>query len=111
MLATLAHDDGRPGVLAHRQDAAGRDVGVLEQVEGDEPIVGARLGVGQDVRQLLQMPGSEQVLDRCDGLEGQDSQGFGFHLQELAPGGLDHADPLACHEAVRGVVRTQGKQR
>jgi hypothetical protein len=35
-LALLAHDDRGAGVLAHRQHAAGGDVGVLQQIEGDE---------------------------------------------------------------------------
>jgi hypothetical protein len=52
MLAALAHDDRGAGVLAHRQDAAGRDVGVLEQVERDELVVVARLGVVDDAAQL-----------------------------------------------------------
>ena len=50
LLAALAHDDRRAGVLAHRQDAARGDVHVLEQVERDEAVVGARLGVVEDVR-------------------------------------------------------------
>ena len=37
--ALLAHDDRRTGVLAHRQHAAGRDIGVLQEIEGDELVV------------------------------------------------------------------------
>ena len=46
----LPIDDRGAGVLAHRQHAAGRDVGVLQQVEGDEAVVGRRLGVVEDAR-------------------------------------------------------------
>src|SRR3546814_5225794 len=35
-LALLAHDDGGAGVLAHRQDAARRDVRVLQEVRSEE---------------------------------------------------------------------------
>ncbi len=53
----LAHDDRGAGVLAHRQHAAGGDVGVLQEVEGDELVVVAGFLVFQDVAELLQMPG------------------------------------------------------
>ena len=49
-LALLALHDGRAGVLAHGQDAAGGDGGVLQQVERDEAIVGRGLGVVEDRR-------------------------------------------------------------
>ncbi|MEI2808818.1 MAG: hypothetical protein V9F00_00975 [Nocardioides sp.] len=52
-LGLLAHHDRGAGVLAHRQHAAGGDVDVLEQVEGDEAVVAAGLGVVDDLAQLL----------------------------------------------------------
>ena len=52
-----------PGVLAHRQHAAGRDAGVLQQVEGDEAVVGRGLRVVEDVAQLLEVPGPQEVGD------------------------------------------------
>ena len=50
-LALLAEDDGGAGVLAHRQHAAGRDAGVLQQVQRDEAVVGRGLGVIEDLAQ------------------------------------------------------------
>ena len=47
--ALLAHDDRGAGVLAHRQHAAGGDVGVLEKIVGDELVVIRRLRVLDDV--------------------------------------------------------------
>ena len=47
--ALLAHDDRGAGVLAHRQHAAGRDIGVLQKIIGDELVVRGRLGVVEDV--------------------------------------------------------------
>ena len=63
VLAALAHDDRGAGVLAHRQDAARGDVRVLEQVERDELVVVARLGVVEDVRELLQVRRAQVVRD------------------------------------------------
>ena len=62
-LAALAHHDRGAGVLAHRQHAAGRDVGVLQQVEGDEAVVGRRLGVVEDPAQLREVGGPQPVGD------------------------------------------------
>ena len=65
----LAIDDDRPGDQTDRshelrchqsfpqQHAAGSDVGVLQQVQGDKAIVGAGLGVIQDRPQLAQVRG------------------------------------------------------
>ena len=49
----LAHDDRGAGVLAHRQHAAGGDVGVLQEIERDELVVVAGLRVIEDIAQLL----------------------------------------------------------
>ena len=61
--ALLAHDDGRAGVLAHRQHAAGGDVGVLEEVVSDELVVIARLRIVEDLAQLLEMRRTQQMVD------------------------------------------------
>src|SRR5262249_57133779 len=54
--ALLAHDDGGAGVLAHGQHAARRDIGVLEEVVGDELVVVARLRGLEAGAQLFEMP-------------------------------------------------------
>ena len=61
--ALLAHDDRGAGVLAHRQHAAGGDVGVLQEVEGDELVVVAGFLVVEDRAQLLQMPRAQVMVD------------------------------------------------
>ena len=48
-LPLLAHDDGGAGVLAARQDEAGRRHGVLQEARGDESVVAARFVVFEDV--------------------------------------------------------------
>ena len=59
----LAHDDRGAGVLAHRQHAAGGDIGVLQEIQRDELVVGAGLLVIEDVAQLLQMPRPQIMID------------------------------------------------
>ena len=61
--ALLAHDDGRAGVLAHRQHAAGGDVGVLEEIVGDELVVIGRFRVVEDLAQLLEVRRAQQMID------------------------------------------------
>ena len=61
--ALLAHDDRGAGVLAHRQHAAGGDVGVLEEIKGDEAVIIGGLGVVEDGAQLLEMPWPQQMID------------------------------------------------
>ena len=59
----LAEADRRARVLAARQHHARRDVRVLEQLERDEPVVLARVGVVEDLAQLREVPRPQQVRD------------------------------------------------
>jgi len=109
VLAALAHDDRRPGVLAHRQHAAGGDIGVLEQVEGDEPVVGAGLRIVEDAGQLGQVARPQQVGDVLEGLEREQAQRLGLNGQECSVADHDLLDALGRDEAVRGVVVLEGQ--
>ena len=61
-LALLAEDDRGAGVLAHRQHAAGGDIGVLQQVQRHEPVVGDASGSSRMARSCGKMPGRS----RCE---------------------------------------------
>ena len=109
--ALLAHDDGGAGVLAHRQHAAGGDVGVLQEVVGDELVVGARLRVVEDVAQLLEVRRAQQVIDVGEGGLGQRAQGLaGYHQHVLAHHLLDR-DAADIELAIGGLVGAERKQR
>ena len=90
-LALLAEHDRRAGVLTRGQHHPGGDVGVLQHVESDEAVVRRRLGVVEDLAQLRQMAGTEEVRDVADGRGGEPGQ----------PGGRDGENRLAA-EAVGG---------
>ena len=81
--ALLAHDDGGAGVLAHRQHAAGGDVGVLEEIEGDELVVVAGFLVVEDVAQLLQMPRPQIMVDVAERGLRQRPQRLARHHQHV----------------------------
>ena len=61
--------------------AGGGDVGVLQQVHGDEAVVVRGLWVVEDPGQLFQVPGPQQVRDVLEGLGRQKRQRFGGDLQ------------------------------
>ena len=108
-LGLLAHHDRGAGVLAHRQYAAGGDVEVLEQVEGDEAVVARRLGVIDDAAQLGEVGRSQVVADVVNRLGREPPDRFGVDAQEHLAVGLERADALGGHQAVRrrvGAVRT-----
>ena len=79
----LAHDDRGAGVLAHRQHAAGGDVGVLQEVEGDELVVVAGLLVIEDIAQLLQMPRPQIMIDVAERRLRQRPQRLARHHQHV----------------------------
>ena len=92
----MTHDDRRSRVLTARQLPAGCDVGVGEQLEGDEAIVLRSLRVIKNLAQLGEMTGPKQVGDIVEGLGGQQLQGLGAHLQNLAAVDLTDGDMLRC---------------
>ncbi len=101
-LPFLRLDDRGPGVLAHREHAAGRDRRVLQQVHGDEPIVVARLGVVDDRPHLAEMSRAEIVGDVVHRLGGEPGQGARLDLEERALGGVERRHALGRHQPVGG---------
>ena len=109
-LALLAHHDGGAGVLAHRQDAAGGDVGVLQQVEGDEPVVGAGLGVVEDVAQLLQVAGAQVVRDVVHALVREPGERVGVDAQERLARDVEGLDTVGGEQPVGRLLRCEREQ-
>src|SRR5690606_28109956 len=110
VLAALAHHDRGAGVLAHRQDPAGRDARVLQQVERHETVVGGRLRVVKDPPELRPVRGTQQVRDGAHGGLGEQPQRLRLDLQEPPPVRLERRDPVGGQEPVVGVVRAEREQ-
>ncbi len=109
-LGLLAHHDRGAGVLAHREHPAGGDVDVLQQVEGDEPVVPAGLRVVDDAAQLGQVGGPEVVRDVVHGLGGELPDRLGRHLEERPAARLEGRHPLRRHQPVRRAVRADRQE-
>ena len=92
----LAHDDRSARVLAHRQHAACRDIGILEQVIGDKLVIRRRFRVVEDLGELRKMSRPQQVVDVHHGLLGQKADRLAADIQHLAI-----ADPLDAHALAR----------
>ena len=58
-IALFSHDDSGAGILAHRQGAAGGNIGIFKQFERHEAIVVRGFGIVQDRPQLFQMTGTQ----------------------------------------------------
>ena len=63
ILTLLSHHDRGAGVLTHREDAAGGDVRVLQEIEGDELVVGGGFFVVEDFAQLGEVARSQEMGD------------------------------------------------
>ncbi len=102
------HDRGA-GVLAHRQHLAGGDVGILEEIEGDEAVVGGRLGIVEDGAKLAQMGGTQEMRAIDHRLLRQKRQRRRFdHQHGLAgEGGARHV--IGGEPAIGRLVLPQGK--
>ena len=107
----LAHDDRGAGVLAHRQHPAGGDVGVLEEIEGDELVVVAGLRIVEDIAQLLQMPRAQVMVDVAERRLGQRPQRLARHHQHVLAQHLLDPHALGRDLLVGCGVRPKRKQR
>jgi hypothetical protein len=104
VLTALAHHDGGARVLAHRQDAAGGDVRVLEEIERDEAIVGRGRRVLEDLAQLREVTRTELVRDVAHGLVRELRERLRTDLEERAAARLERADVLLRDEPVGRLV-------
>ena len=103
--ALLAHDDRGAGVLAHRQHAARRDVGVLEEVVGDELVVVRRLRVLDDALERGEVRGAQQMIDvgerrlreRAQRLARDDDDVLAHDALDAQAVGRDLAVGACCH--------------
>ena len=67
-------------------------------------VVGRRLGVVEDRRELREVAGPQQVRDVVHRLPGQQRQRLGIDLQEAAAAGLERRHVVGREQAVRRVV-------
>ena len=71
LITSFSEDNRSPGVLAHRQNLARRDVGVFQEVQGDEFVVVRGLWVEQYRVELLEMGFPEVEVDLFEGFVAQ----------------------------------------
>ena len=107
----LAHDDRGAGVLAHRQHAAGGDVGVLEEIKRHELVVVAGFLVFEDIGQLLQMARSQIMIDVAERRLRQRPQRLARHHQHVLAEHLLDPHALGRDLLVGRGVGPQRKQR
>ena len=109
-LALVTPDDRCAGVLAARQHASCGDVGVLEQFEGHEAVIGRCLGIVQNRCERGQVVRAKQMGDVAHGLRGEHPQRLGFDLQEAPARGGDRRDVIRREMPVGHIRGARGKQ-
>ena len=104
------HDDGSAGILAHGQNTACRNIGVLQEIEGNEAVVFGGFGVFQNGTQLGQVSWPQQMVDVTKGRFGQHPECCRVHGQDfLALKGLD-ARKIAIQLAPGGFILCEGEK-
>ena len=88
-LTLLSENDGGASVLTHRQHTARGNICILQQVERHEAIVGAGFGIIQNVGQLPEMGGTQEVGNLVASRPRQLFQRVRLHLQHGFARNLD----------------------
>ena len=101
LLSLFAHDDRRAGILAHGQDTAGRDVGILQQIPCDEMIVGRGVLVVEDTGELLEVPRPEKMRRIIESLRRQFCQAGALHGKDIGPVEFFQADMVGAYKQAR----------
>ncbi len=109
--AFLAHDDSGAGVLAHRQHAAGGDVGVLEEIIGDEFVVIGGFRILDDRFKALQMRRAKEMIDIGEGRFRERPHRLALHHQHLFAQDFFDAQAFGRDFSVRRRVLAERKQR
>ena len=110
LAAFLGDHDRGARVLAHRQHAAGGDIGVLQEIVGDEPVVRGRFRVVQDLGELGEVAGPQQVVDVDHRLLGERGQRRGLDDEEFAPQRLFDPHALRGQLAIGRRIGAQLKE-
>ena len=104
LLSLLGDHGGGAGILADGELAFGRDLGVAQHRHRDALVVGARLGILQDLGHHLVVLGAQEEADFVHGGVRELLDGLGSHLEDLPSLELRHRNALGGDAAVlRGV--------
>ena len=110
LLALLGHDGGGARVLAQRQLAPGRDLGVAQEGHGHALVVGRGLRIGEDLRHLLVVRGPQEEGGLAHGLARQPGQHRRLDLEHVRALEARHRQAFLAEEPVAGVVGGEGER-
>ena len=110
VLALFALYERGARVLATGQDAARGDGRVFQQIESDEAVVGTRLGVVEDLAELAEVTGTQQVLNVVHRLLREERDHLGVDLEERLAVGLEGRHTLGRDQTKRRVVMPERQE-
>ena len=93
-MAFLGEDRARAGILAHRENSARGDLGVLQQRVGDVAVVIGRLRVLENSGDLLEVLGAEKKICVVKGFAREVGERLGSDFEDLATFKVGGADAL-----------------
>ncbi|VTR70310.1 conserved hypothetical protein [Desulfosarcina cetonica] len=110
LLPFLAHDDRRAGILAHGEFHLGGNHRILQHFQGHVTVVGRTLRVFEDLLQLGQVPGPQQMRDIPECRFGQQRQPLGRHFEHSPALKCGGRDMLGGQLPIGGIVVAEGQQ-
>jgi hypothetical protein len=104
LLTFFGEDGAGAGVLAHRENATGGDLGVFQQRVCDVAVVVGGLGVLEDRGDLLKVLRAQEEIRVVKRLAGEVGERLGRDLQDFATLERRGADALFREQAILGVI-------
>ena len=104
LLSLLAMDDSRTSVLAQRQLALHRSLGIAQEGESNILVVLARFGVVQDFSYLLVVSTAQHERHIAEACVGKLSESLGLYFQDWFAFKVAHAHVVLGKKVVLGFV-------
>ena len=109
-LALFTGDDCGTGILAGRQNAFGRDIGVTQELQGDVFVVFTGFRVVKDIGDLLLVRRAQHEGSIVKSVLCQKGQRLRFNLQDFLAGEFGDRDVVTTEEIILGVILFEGER-
>ena len=106
-LSLFGEDERGAGILAHRQHAAGSDVGILQHIQSHELVIRRGFGIVHNRAELPQMGWAQQMRCVTESFGSKQRQCLGRNGQNFLTRKFAGPDVIGGEAAIRDLLRSK----